>query len=55
MRSDEVIRTVVTDPRLAQNGGAWYKKFVKGGAFKPDDAADWLQDYLKVRVKSISI
>lgn len=48
MQSDEVIQRVVSDPRLQQNGGAWYQAFVKSGSFQADDAAEWLQDHLNV-------
>ncbi len=49
MQSDAVIQTVVSDPRLQQNGGAWYQAFVTGGSFQADNAAEWLQDHLSVR------
>ncbi len=50
MKSDQVIERVVSDPRLQQNGGDWYKSFVSGGKFQADDAAEWLQDHINVRL-----
>lgn len=50
MKSDDVIQRVVSDARLQQNGGEWYKAFISNGRFQADDAAEWLQDHLRVRI-----
>ncbi|VAX42334.1 hypothetical protein MNBD_PLANCTO03-2315 [hydrothermal vent metagenome] len=50
MKSDDIIQRVVSDPRLQQNGGEWYQSFVTGNSFQADDAAEWLQDHLGVKL-----
>ncbi len=50
MKSDDVIDSVVSDPRLQALGGDWTKKFTSGGKFQTADAAEWLQDSLVARL-----
>ena len=50
MKSDDVIQRVVQDPRLRENGGEWYQSFIWAGTFQHDNAAEWLQDHLQVRL-----